>query len=88
MSSPHPQESNNIAIPPTVAETFWQMEELRYELFQWELPRAQLAEMMVLEKRSLLEVVKGLYKHICIGDMAMHLRERECPEVSPTAVRT
>lgn len=69
------------------AEKFWQVRELRQELFQWNFIRAQLAEMMVLEKRSLPEVAKALYRKIDDVNMRGYLKTLGCAEVSWECLR-
>lgn len=70
------------AVKATAAETFWGIEELRYELFQWDFPKTQLAGMMVLEKKSLPEVVKALYREVGDVEILQRSRREGCSEVS------
>lgn len=78
-------------IATTAAETFWKIAELRCELFKWQdsserIGIAQLAKMMLLEKKSLPDVAEALYREATTVDLVRYLEERGCASVSTDVV--
>lgn len=82
---PHqPQLPSDDSSLASAAERVWDIKELRYAIFQQHdvIPRGQLFEMMVLEKRSLPEVASALYRQMSDLGWVAKVRDRGCTEVS------
>lgn len=78
------EQSNPDGHVETAAEKFWNIFELRHELFLWEHNVRDLVAWLTLEKRSLIEVSMPLYKTIPMMGWKLKnmLLENGCSSVS------